>query len=283
MAAIHPLLNQSMPNLFHKFEQVVEEIKEESEIRGHGPHSINFHSHCSNIIQHNLDNVATVSCNLYMLLEFMHWHGIKVANSDTVVDKLCQIKKDRKWGKVHPQFLDNLFLISPDSVHVLKDNTDITSGTDSVCTVSENVTIKRNFFSKKVTNTFKFVTTSSIQKFEMKLPRQSTCDKDSVCGFLIEVTGTSSENQFDIKLILDDAKYADTDMHHHAVSADRMHVVLEEQHVDMEWYSRCISWLGRPEFSDSTSVRWGNWDCGVGSELPVRLTVYYSLEGEQQV
>ena len=161
-------INKSFPNLFqHTYKQVMNDTVEAS-----------------------LEIAAALSCNLYMLLEYVDYNGLHVTDA-ILVDTLCKIRKERTWGTIHPQFIDSLNRLSPEFKQLLKENTDITSSTDSVCTFAEP---------EEITNKFEFVTRSALYEFHMKLPGQSACDIESECGFVVEVNGLSRENEFDIKL-----------------------------------------------------------------------------------
>ena len=119
-----------------------------------------------------------------------------------------------------------------------------------------------------------FLTTSTVYKFKMRLPGQPPCHNEQECGLLIEVTGISRDNpeQFSIQIIVDKDKYPGN-LHHHDVTADKLHLVMEEQ-INNTWYNQCISWYGRPVYLDNGSVRWGRstyntaWD-----QFPARLVV----------
>ena len=77
-----------------------------------------------------------------MLLEHVDFmYSYRLGITDTViVDTLSRIRRERKWGTVHPKFMDSLYGISTKSKQSLKENTDVTSDTDSVHTISDNTT-----------------------------------------------------------------------------------------------------------------------------------------------
>ena len=115
------------------------------------------------------------------------------------------------------------------------------------------------------------VTSAKFYKFYFKHPLAPRCEKDTECGFMLKVTPCSMEEAgtFNIELVTEEYP---ADIHYHEISAAHMHLAVE-WYFNNRWNNICISWLGKPEYSER-GVEWGGW-------LPlnnrVRLVVYYDI------
>ena len=196
-----------------------------------------------------LENVADFSCNLYMVLEWLVDEEIDKEDeedwsfiiADEILQKLMELRKKKSWSPVHPGFLDTLMFEWGDN-HKLMKCTDLISEENTVRVISVDESTLLDF-----------VTTSAVYKFYME--HHKPCEKDSECGFLIEVTGLS-QGEFEIKLVLDKDKYPNNLHLHDDICADRMHFVLERCGNDIStvidyqtsWNNESISWSIRPEY-----------------------------------
>ena len=213
-----------------------------------------------------IEKVAAVSCNLYMVLEFINVEDIDVTAS--LIHKLHGLVSERGWRPVHSQFLESLYWMSDEEKDMLRETTiGITADAHSVRVISEDIP-----------SDFSFLTNSAMYRFEMAQPH---CNEVSKCGFLVEVTGVSSETplQFDMKLVLDEDTYPE-DLHCHSLSTDDMHIVWEtfsDGHEDKSgWGQIDTSWAGRPFYRSDGVIQWGVWDFSELDKEPARLVVYYS-------
>ena len=114
--------------------------------------------------------------------------------------------KEEELEPVHPDFINKQLStyhyfgnICHESLCMLKECPDITSGTRTVCVVSQ----------ESEPTWESIIITSATYTFHLE-PEQP-CNRASKCGFLIEITGTSKEDpkRFDVKLVLDNEKYPD--------------------------------------------------------------------------
>ena len=212
---------------------------------------------------------GAVSCNLYMVIETLDCYGI-IFNPN-IIHILQTLIREKGWSPVHYRFL------GPESYTNVSEDLMMNCPTIFAGANSPNIV---RVVAEPVMGIFRFITTSAIYRFDMKLPGAASCDMKSKCGFLIEVTGCSREapEQFDIKLILNKDKYP-TDLHCHEISADRMHLVLEEQSNfnNNLWRNKYISWKGKPGYKQYNIVLWGGWSCTVNGKKPVRLVAYYTV------
>ena len=251
------LLNQDFPNLFHSLREVA---------------NIEYGEY-ENSQDAELDIVleaTDVSCSLYMLLEYMENQNDVI--SDSVIKRLPRLRKEKGWGPVHPQFICNLdsSLMPNESKRLLGLIPGITSDASCVRVVSE-----------VMTTPWKFVTQSALYKFHMDLSTQFPCDKESQCGFIIEVNCLTRKNpqQFDIKLVLDADKYPAHLHCHYNLSAADMHFVLENRDNNSEWESQTASWNNRPSYDDThvqDGIEWGGL-IEKERDTKTRLVVYYSV------
>ena len=148
---------------------------------------------------------------------------------------------------------------------LLRTNSDLISDIYSVRVVG----------SEEMSTLISFFNTSAIFRFQMKLPGQALCDKESKCGFLIEVTGGSplKPDDFGLKLVLEKEKYP-ADLHCHGMSVDRLHLVVEYNFENL-WYNKHIYWGMRPMYQNNgdLKVERGNFRI----QYPTRLVAYYSV------
>ena len=123
------------------------------------------------------------------------------------------------------------------------------------------------------TNLFELVTTAKSYKFYFKHPASPRCENEAQCGFMLRVTPCSKTDTgtFNIELVTEEYP---ADIHCHEISAAHMHLAVE-------WYAEhegrfinsCISWFGKPEYSER-GVEWGGMLC---DNFRVRLVVYYDV------
>ena len=115
------------------------------------------------------------------------------------------------------------------------------------------------------------VTSAKFYKFYFKHPLAPRCEKDSECGFMLQITPGSLEEAgtFNIELVTEEYP---ADIHCHEISAAHMHLVVE-RYFNNRWCNLCISWRGKPEYSER-GVKWGGWLC---DKYRVRLVVYYDI------
>ena len=115
------------------------------------------------------------------------------------------------------------------------------------------------------------VTSAKFYKFYFKHPLAPRCEKDTECGFMLKVTPCSMEEAgtFNIELVTEEYP---ADIHYHEISAAHMHLAVE-QYYKNRWYNMCISWSGKPEYSER-GVKWGRYLC---NNSRVRLVVYYDI------
>ena len=238
--------DQPIPNLFNKLEEIV--------TLGHVS------------VESQLEKVAAImSSNLYMVLEYIVCSTVTV--TDSVSRKLLELKRERKWDPIPCQFLDsfNSDFLSSGTRDLLRSVPNLTTDVNSVRVVSQETTDVINFF-----------TSSAIYRFNIKLPGQAPCDKQSKCGFLIGVTGISRDNSemFDIKLILDQQKYPE-DLHCHDISADRIHLVVEYfSTYTKKWYSIPIYWEKGPVYCTSGKLTIGRFTFRTPPSCRIRPSVY---------
>ena len=169
-------------------------------------------------------------------------------------------------ARVHPLFLDNLYGLDNKSKRALKDCSELTSSTNSVCIESEEVTTYWNL-----------ITTSATYRFHME--HQPECQEKSKCGFLIKVSGISHNilEQFDIKLVLDKDEYPE-DLHFHDLCVGRMHLVLGKLNYKKRYSNLNISWRGRPEYEEDGVVSWRGETFTSNDQSESKLVVYYNTD-----
>ena len=181
------------------------------------PQSVSRRRACDKTLcDKTLENVATVSCNLYMVLKWMDHKLWSI--TDDIIRKLMDLKREKGWNPVHPRFVKSLDLCDK-SKRLVRRCKDLVSSAGNVFVVS-----------KEGRMDWDLIKSSTLNKFHMK--HEEPCDKDwdSKCGFLVGVTGLSRENPdaFDIKLVLAEERYP-KDLHfHETYNADKMHIAVEQ-------------------------------------------------------
>ena len=76
--------------------------------------------------------------------------------------------------------------------------------------------------------------------------------------------------RFNIELVTEEYP---ADIHCHEISAAHMHLVVKLEEDEGRWINLCISWVGKPEYSER-GVEWGGSLC---DNFRVRLVVYYDI------
>ena len=131
------------------------------------------------------------------------------------------------------------------------------------------------------TTLVQLVTTSELYKFYFQHPAAPQCEKHTECGFMLKVTPCSKEEvgSFNIELVTEDSEYpADIHCHSEVISAAHMHLAVE-LYINGRWTNMCISWRGKPEYSEERSgVVWGGWSC---NNYRARLVVYYDIRDKK--
>ena len=99
---------------------------------------------------------------------------------------------------------------------------------------------------------------------------------------MLKVTPCSKEEvgSFNIELVTEESEYpADIHCHSEVISAAHMHLVVELYCSSGIWYNMCISWLGKPEYSEERGgVVWGGM---LWNNCRVRLVVYYDIRDKK--
>ena len=115
------------------------------------------------------------------------------------------------------------------------------------------------------------VTSAKFYKFYFKHQLAPRCEKDTECGFMLKVTPYSMEEAgtFNIELVTEEYP---ADIHCHEISAAHMHLVVE-QYYNNRWNNLCMSWRGKPEYSER-GVEWSGSLC---DNRRARLVVYYDI------
>ena len=131
------------------------------------------------------------------------------------------------------------------------------------------------------TTELQLVTTSELYKFYFQHPAAPQCEKHTECGFMLKVTPCSKEEvgSFNIELVTEESEYpADIHCHSEVISAAHMHLVMEVYYND-RWFNRCISWRGKPDYSEERGgVVWGGMLC---DNSRARLVVYYDIRDKK--
>ena len=131
------------------------------------------------------------------------------------------------------------------------------------------------------TTLVQLVNTSELYKFYFQHPAAPQCEKHTECGFMLKVTPCSKEEvgSFNIELVTEEREYpADIHCHSEVISAAHIHLVVEWYYSGI-WYNRCISWRGKPEYSEERGgVVWGGM---LWNNCRVRLVVYYDIRDKK--
>ena len=240
--------NQSIPNLFREFTQVYNDTKD-------------------NTVEATLEHLADIGCNLYSVIGYMDDVCIQV--DDSVLAKLRELKKEKGWNHVHPEFVAGLTSMTDDGKLMVSTSADITSNRHSIRVLSE-----------EVMTIWDFLTKSAVYTFKIQVPGPSISENELECGFLVEKTGVSCVNAssgFDLKLIVDKEKYPEG-LTYNGISADKIYLVSEcpgNDRID-------LAWLGIPVYQDDGSVMWPCENVEVSytadDKENIRLAAYCSVE-----
>ena len=122
----------------------------------------------------------------------------------------------------------------------------------------------------EITTLKELLNSAKFYKFYFKHPLAPRCEIDTECGFMLKVTPCSMEeaDTFNIELVTEEYP---ADIHCHEISAAHMHLVVE-WYFNNRWCNWCISWSGKPEYSE----RYVNWG-GLCDNDRARLVVYYDI------
>ena len=123
----------------------------------------------------------------------------------------------------------------------------------------------------EITTLKELLSSAKFYKFYFKHPLSPRCEKNTECGFMLKVTPCSMEEAgtFNIELVTEEYP---ADIHYHEISAAHMHLAVED-YFNNRWCNKCISWRGKPEYSER-DVKWGGYLC---NNRTVRLVVYYDI------
>ena len=131
------------------------------------------------------------------------------------------------------------------------------------------------------TTIVQLATTSELYKFYFQHPAAPQCEKHTVCGFMLKVTPCSKEEvgSFNIEVVTEESEYpADIHCHSEVISAAHMHLVME-LYSKGRWCNFCISWRGKPEYSEERCVVvWVGVVCG---NSRARLVIYYDIRDKK--
>ena len=131
--------------------------------------------------------------------------------------------------------------------------------------------------------TWDFLTTSAVYTFKIQVPGTSSSDDEPECGFLVEITGASCVNQFDVQLIVDKDKYPEG-LNYNDTTADKIHLVLDiKVGSDDPWINCVFSWLGRPVLQEDGSIKMGNGPVCEAGDMDMQATarlIAYCSAGE---
>ena len=183
-----------------------------------------------------------------MVLEYLAMQRAELPRS--TLRELEGFKRQRGWEKINAQFIDDsLWRFSNNSKYALKQCGDLVSDISG-----NNIRV----ISKERQTGWHFFTTTALYMLYME-PQQQL-DKETKCGFLIEVTGLSRENpeEFDIQLVLDRDRYPEDMYLPDDFSVERMHVALEtSSSYNYCWMGNFLSWSGKPAYRDDGKIMWG--------------------------
>ena len=199
-------------------------------------------------ISEKISSMPNIS--IFMVIELCHYISRVRANILQVMKPICAAKSLCRVPRTFfKRFATRDILVFPPKIFVSDNDTVVIVGTE-------------------ITTLKELVTSLKFYKFYFKHPAAPRCEKDTECGFMLKVCPCSKEDAGTFKIELVREEYP-ADIHCHEISAAHMHLVVEA-YVDCTWYNLCISWRGKPEYSES-NVKWGPL-CGINK---VRLVVYY--------
>ena len=233
---------KDIPNLFHD-RNVFKELSDEE-------------------IIWKLSSMPNIS--YFMIVEFCY-RNLFSSVRDKILQNITQIFANKSLCKLPSTFVQGFYNTDklaklPQSV-ISDDNTAVIIGTE--------------------TTLVQLVTTSELYKFYFQHPAAPQCEKHTECGFMLKVTPCSKEevSSFNIELVTEESEYpADIHCHSEVISAAHMHLVREYYYND-RWFNMCISWRGKPEYSEERGgVVWGGMLC---NNSRVRLVVYYDIRDKK--
>ena len=229
------VLVKDIPNLFHNREMFKNDISVEEIIE-------------------RLSSIPNIS--IFMVLELCMWSSRVSENILQIITQICATKS---LCRVPSTFVQSFFSrATRDKLTSLPQT--VVSDNDTVVIVgTETTTLKE------------LATFAKFYKFYFEHPLAPRCEKDTECGFMLKVTPCSMEEAgtFNIELVTEEYP---ADIHYHEISAAHMHLAVEE-YFNNTWNNLCISWVGKPEYSER-GVEWGGWLC---YNRTVRLVVYYDI------
>ena len=208
-------------------------------------------------VEEALESITSIpDITIFMVTELCYWYSSVLANILQIITQICATKS---LCRVPSTFLQSFVsratrdkLTSLPQTVVSDDDTVVIEGTETP-TLNE------------------LVTSAKFYKFYFKHPLAPRCEKDTECGFMLKITPGSLEEAgtFNIELVTEEYP---ADIHYHGISAAHMHLAVE-QYVNNRWCNLCISWRGKPEYSE-IGVKWSGWVC---DNNRVRLVVYYDI------
>ena len=201
----------------------------------------------------------------YMIVELCCTNLFSSELRDKILQNITQIFANKSLCKLPSTFVQGFFVTDllaklPQSV-ISDDNTAVIVGTE--------------------TTIVQLVTTSELYKFYFQHPAAPQCEKHTECGFMLKVTPCSQEEvgSFNIELVTEESEYlADIHCHSEVISAAHMHLV-REGYYRGRWCNLCISWRGKPEYSEERGgVVWNGALC---KNYRARLVVYYDIRDKK--
>ena len=234
---------KDIPNLFHDL-NVFKELSDEE-------------------IIWKLSSMPKIS---FMIVELCYRDLFSCELRDKILQNITQICANNSLCKLPSTFVQGFLYTDrlaklPQSV-ISDDNTAVLIGTE--------------------TRLVQLVTTSELYKFYFQHPAAPRCEKHTECGFMLKVTPCSKEEvgSFNIELVTEESEYpADIHCHSEVISAAHMHLVVEWYYSKGRWYNWCISWAGKPEYSEE---RGGVvWDGALCNNYRARLVVYYDIRDKK--
>ena len=233
---------KDIPNLFHDW-NAFKELSHEEIIR-------------------KLSSMPNIS---YFMIVELYCLNLFSSVRDNILQNITQIFANKSLCKLPSTFVQGFVYTDrlaklPRSV-ISDDNTAVLIGTE--------------------TTLVQLVTSSELYKFYFQHPAAPQCEKHTECGFMLKVTPCSKEEvgSFNIELVTEESEYsADIHCHSEVISAAHMCLVVE-LYYNGRWYNTCISWLGKPEYSEERGgVVWGSV---VYDNYRARLVVYYDIRDKK--
>ena len=234
------VLVKDIPNLFHNREMFENDMS------------------VKEIIE-RLSSIPNIS--IFMVPELCMWYS---SVHDNILQIITQICATKSLCRVPSTFVQSFYS------RATRDK--LTSLPQTVVSDNDTVVIEGT----ETTTLKELVTSAKFYKFYFKHPLAPRCEKVTECGFMLKVTPCSMEEAgtFNIELVTEEYP---ADIHCHEISAAHMHLVVEWYEEDEgRWYNLCISWRGKPEYSER-GVKWGGLLC---DNNRVRLVVYYDIRDD---